>query len=78
MSEDGDVRAVVDQARGVLAELFGVTIATADTGFFVASRRAQGADVAELAEAVVESWTTPASRYPGLSTTTTRRRREPS
>jgi hypothetical protein len=54
MSEDGDVRAVVDQARGVLAERFGVTTATAD-GILPGVARVQRADAAEVAEAVVES-----------------------
>jgi|EndMetStandDraft_7_1072992.scaffolds.fasta_scaffold1898206_1 ANTAR domain-containing protein len=63
MSEDGDVRAVVHQARGVLAERFGVTIATAD-GILRGVARAQRGDVTELAEAVVESCRTQGTLLP--------------
>ena len=56
MSEDVDVRAVVDHARGVLAERFGVAIATAD-GILHDVARAQHRDVDELAAAVVASCT---------------------
>ncbi len=63
MSEDGDVRAVVERARGVLAERFGVTIATADE-ILRGVARTQRADVTELAEAVVESCRTEATILP--------------
>lgn len=63
MSEDGDVRAVVDHARGVLAERFGVAIATAD-GILRDVALAQGRDVTELAAAVVESCTTDSTPLP--------------
>ena len=63
MSEDGGVRAVVDHARGVVAERFGVTIATADR-ILRGAARAQRADVTELAEAVVESCRTQATVLP--------------
>jgi hypothetical protein len=57
MSGDGDVRAVMDHARGVLAERFGVAIATAD-GILHDVARTRGGDVTQLAAAVVESCTT--------------------
>ena len=63
MSEDGDVRAVVDHARGVLAERFGVAIATAD-GTLHDVARAEGRDSSELAAAVVESCTTDSAPLP--------------
>jgi hypothetical protein len=63
MSEDGGVRAVVDHARGVLAERFGVAIATAD-GILRDVALAQGRDVTELAAAVVESCTTDSTPLP--------------
>jgi AmiR/NasT family two-component response regulator len=63
MSEDGDVRAVVDHARGVLAERFGVAIATAD-GILRDVALAQGRDITELAAAVVESCTTDSTPLP--------------
>jgi ANTAR domain len=56
MSKDVDVRAVVDHARDVLAERFGVAIATAD-GILHGVARTQGRDVIELAAAVVASCT---------------------
>jgi ANTAR domain len=63
MSEDVDVRAVVDHARGVLAERFGVAIVTAD-GILDSVARAQGRDVTELAAAVVASCTSDATPLP--------------
>ena len=63
MFEGGDVRAVIDQGRGVLAERFGVAIATAD-GILHDVARAQGRDVSELAAAVVESCTTDSTPLP--------------
>jgi hypothetical protein len=64
MSGDGDVRAVMDHARGVLAERFGVAIATAD-GILHDVARTQGRDVTQLAAAVVESCTTDSTPLPG-------------
>jgi hypothetical protein len=63
MSEDGDVRAVVEQAQGVLAERFGVAIASAD-GILCDVACAQGRDVSELAAAVVDSCTTDSTPLP--------------
>ena len=63
MSEDVDVRAVIDHARGVLAERFGVAIARAD-GILHDVARAQGRDVTELAAAVVASCTSDVSPLP--------------
>lgn len=48
--------AVVEQARGVLAERFGVDVSTADA-ILVDVSRAQDRDVTDLAVAVVESCT---------------------
>jgi ANTAR domain len=71
MSEDGDLRAVVDHARGVLAERFGVAVATAD-GILHDVAGAQGRDISEIAAAVADSCTTgstplPRSLYPSGS-----------
>ena len=63
MSEDVGVRVVVDHARGVLAERFGVAIATAD-GILHNVARAQRRDVTELAAAVVASCTSDAKPLP--------------
>ena len=63
MSEGMDGRAVMDHARGVLAERFGVTIVTAD-GILHGVASTQGRDVAELAEAVVESCTSGSTPLP--------------
>ena len=63
MSEDGDVRAVVDHARGVLAERFGVAIVTAD-GILHDVAHAQRRDISELAAAVVDSCTTDSTPLP--------------
>jgi hypothetical protein len=63
MPTDIGVRAVVDHARGVLAERFGVAIATAD-GILNDVARAQGRDVTELAVAVVASCTSDANPLP--------------
>jgi hypothetical protein len=61
MSEDGC--AVMDHARGVLAERFGVAIPTADR-ILGDVARAQGRDVTQLAVAVVESCTTDSTPLP--------------
>jgi hypothetical protein len=63
MSDDVGVRAVLDHARGVLAERFGVAIATAD-GILYDVARAQGRDVTELATAVVASCTSDTNPLP--------------
>ncbi|MFL5946211.1 MAG: hypothetical protein ACJ74C_12380 [Gaiellaceae bacterium] len=63
MSEDVGVRPVVDHARGVMAERFGVAIVTAD-GILNNVARAQGRDVTELAVAVVASCTSDANPLP--------------
>ena len=63
MSEDVDVRAVVDHARGILAERFGVGIATAD-GILHNVARVQRRDVTELAVDVVASCTSDANPLP--------------
>ena len=63
MSEDVDVRVVMDHARGVLAERFGVAIATAD-GILHSVACAQERDVIELAVAVVASCTSDANPLP--------------
>lgn len=63
MSEDVDVRAVVDHARGVLAERFGVGIATADEILHNVAR-AQRRDLTELAVAVIASCTSDADPLP--------------
>ena len=62
--------AVVEQARGVLAERFGIDVSTADAILLDVSR-AQGRDVTDLAVAIVESCTdgsTPLPRrlYPDI------------
>jgi hypothetical protein len=59
----GDVRAVMDHAGGVLAERFGVAIATAD-GILHDVARTQGRDVTRLAAAIVESCTTDSTPLP--------------
>jgi hypothetical protein len=61
MSEDA--RDVMDHARGVLAERFGVAIATADR-ILGDVARAEGHDVTQLAAAVVESCTTDSTPLP--------------
>lgn len=63
MSDDACVCAVVDHARGVLAERFGVEIGVAD-GILNGVARAQLRDVAELATAIVESCTTDSTPLP--------------
>jgi ANTAR domain len=63
MAEQIGVRVVVDHARGVLAERFGVAIATADQ-ILRDIARAQGRDVNELAAAVVASCTSDATPLP--------------
>jgi hypothetical protein len=61
MSED--VCAVMDHARGVLAERFGMAIATADR-ILGDVARPEGHDVTRLAAAVVESCTTDSTPLP--------------
>ena len=63
MSGDVSLRAVVEQARGVLAERFGVEVDTADT-ILNDVARAQGRGVPELAAAIVESCTTDSTPLP--------------
>ena len=55
--------AVVEQARGVLAERFGIDVATADR-ILCDVARAQKRTVAELAGAVVESCTNDGTPLP--------------
>jgi hypothetical protein len=57
-----EVCAVMDHARGVLAERFGVAIATAD-GILGDVARAEGRDLIQLA-AVAESYTTDSTPLP--------------
>ena len=57
MSDDLSVGVVVEHARGVLAERFGVGISAADS-ILNDVARAQRRDVADLAAAIVESCTT--------------------
>jgi hypothetical protein len=63
MSDDLSVGVVVERARGVLAERFGVGISTADS---IPSEvaRAQRRDVPDLAAAIVASCTTDATPLP--------------
>ena len=56
-------RAVLDRARGVLAERFGVEIAKADS-ILIRVARAQQRSVSELAAAVVESCTSDTTPLP--------------
>jgi hypothetical protein len=70
-SADARVRAVVEQARGVLAERFGADISTADA-ILGDVARAQDRDVTDLAVAVVESCidgstTLPPRLYPDIN-----------
>ena len=55
--------AVVEQARGVLAERFGTDIATADR-ILVDVARAQNRSVVDLARAVIESCTNDSTPLP--------------
>ena len=55
--------AVLDHARGVLAERFGIAIATAD-GILNDVARAQQRDLSDLAAAVVASCTTGSTPLP--------------
>ena len=63
MSDDVSVGAVVEHARGVLAERFGVGISTAD-GILRDVARAENCHVAELAAGVVASCTTDSTPLP--------------
>ena len=63
MSDDVSVGVVVERARGVLAERFGVGIPTADS-ILIDVARAQRCDVPELAAAIVESCTTDTTPLP--------------
>jgi AmiR/NasT family two-component response regulator len=63
MADDLSVGAVVEHARGVLAERFGVGISTADS-ILSDVARAQRRDVIELAAAIVASCTTDATPLP--------------
>ena len=63
MSDDVSAGAVVEHARGVLAERFGVGISTAD-GILRDVARTENTLVAELAAAVVASCTTDATPLP--------------
>jgi hypothetical protein len=63
MSDDLSVGVVVEHARGVLAERFGVGISTADS-ILNDVARAQRRDVPELAAAIVESCTTDSTPLP--------------
>ena len=63
MSDDVSVGAVVEHARGVLAERFGVGISTAN-GILRDVARAENCLVAELAAAVVASCTTDSTPLP--------------
>ena len=58
-----DINVVVENARGVLAERFGVGITTAD-GILRDVARAQKRDVVELAVLVVASCTTDSTPLP--------------
>jgi hypothetical protein len=63
MSDDLSVGVVVEHARGVLPERFGVGISTADS-ILNDVARAQRRDVPELAAAIVESCTTDSTPLP--------------
>ena len=63
MSDDVSVGAVVEHARGVLAERFGVGISTAN-GILRDVARAENCLVAELAAAVVASCTSDSAPLP--------------
>ena len=63
MSDDLSVGVVVEHARGVLAERFGVAISTADS-ILNDVARAQRRDVPDLAAAIVASCTTDATPLP--------------
>jgi AmiR/NasT family two-component response regulator len=63
MSDDMTAGAVVENARGVLAERFGVEIRTADSILHRVAR-AQRRDLQELAAAVVASCTTDETPLP--------------
>lgn len=63
MSDDVSVGAVVEHARGVLAERFGVGISTAN-GILRDVARAENCLVAELAAAVVASYTSDSAPLP--------------
>jgi ANTAR domain len=63
MSDDLSVGAVMEQARGVLAERFGVSIKTADS-ILSNVARAQRRDTNDLAAAVVASCTTDSTPLP--------------
>jgi ANTAR domain len=63
MSDDLSVGVVVEHARGVLAERFGVGISTADS-ILNDVARAQRRDVLDLAAAIVASCTTGATPLP--------------
>jgi hypothetical protein len=63
MSDDLSVGVVVEHARGVLAERFGVGISTADS-ILNDVARAQRRDVSDLAAAIVASCTTDKTPLP--------------
>jgi hypothetical protein len=63
MSDDLSVGVVVEHARGVLAERFGVGISTADS-ILNDVARAQRRDVTDLAAAIVASCTTDETPLP--------------
>lgn len=63
MSDDLSVGVVVEHARGVLAERFGVGISTADS-ILNDVARAQRRDVTDLAAAIVASCTTNTTPLP--------------
>jgi hypothetical protein len=63
MSDNLSVGVVVEHARGVLAERFGVAISTADS-ILNDVARAQRRDVPDLAAAIVASCTTDATPVP--------------
>jgi hypothetical protein len=63
MSDDLSVGVVVEHARGVLAERFGVGISTADS-ILNDVARVQRRDIPELAAAIVASCTTDTTPLP--------------
>ena len=63
MSDDLSVGVVVEHARGVLAERFGVGISTADS-ILNDVARAQRRDVSDLAAAIVAACTTDKTPLP--------------
>jgi hypothetical protein len=63
MSDDVSVAVVIEHARGVLAERFGLAISVAD-GILNDVARAQNRDVTELAAAVVASCTSETTPLP--------------